>query len=48
MFEVSADVGVQHDEFELNIVGLVGHPFAVHSLFDYNGEVDIEKTVIIK
>lgn len=40
MFEVSADVGVQHDEFELNIVSLEGYPFAVHSLFDYDGVVD--------
>ena len=43
MFEVGADVGVQHDEFELNVVGLEWNPLAIHLLFDHNGVVDIIK-----
>ena len=33
-------VGVQHDELQLNIVGDVGSPLAIHFLFQVNVELD--------
>ena len=35
--EAGANVGVEHDELELDVRGLEGRPFAVHALLDLDG-----------
>ena len=40
MFQHHRVVGVQHDELQLNIVGDVGSPLAIHFLFQVNVELD--------
>lgn len=39
--EVGADIGVEHDEFELDILGIERNPLSVDALLDHDGVVDV-------